>query len=101
MSRLYYEMHNQYTNNYDVEKIYTLLLEIIDNKNNEEFDIFYTNYMSKFNPSYIGNINFNSFDNVNDFIDKACSVIQDINFYKELNTFLTEILKKHQKIKIE
>jgi hypothetical protein len=127
MSRSYYDKVNkyykQYTNDYrqtitwydnDVEKICKLILEIIYDKNDDEFDIFYTNHMSKFklkqyyftrlfNPSYtyIRNVNFNSFDNVNDFIDKACTVIQDSNFYKELNTFLTEILEINQRIEKE
>lgn len=123
ISRIYYEKvikyYNQYTNNYrqtitwydnDAEKICKLLLEIIDDKNDEEFDIFYTNHMSKlklrqyyftrlFNP--YRNINFNTFDSANDFIDKACTVIQDSNYYKELNTFLTELVQTNQRLEKE
>ena len=88
-------------------------MKIIGDKNDNEFDIFYTNHMSKFKLKqyYFTRlfykvlvldyrcVNFNTFDNVNDFIEKVCTVVQDSNFYKELNTFLTDILEINQRLK--
>jgi hypothetical protein len=105
MSRSYYEKVNDcYTNHKEFNNIvmisFKLLLEIIDNKTDEEFDVFYTKYMSKFklkqyyftrlfNP-YM-ECNFNSFNDTKDFIDKSFVSLNDINFYREINKFMTDI----------
>jgi len=79
-----------------------LLLDIIGNKTDCEFDIFYNKYISNFklkqyyftrsfNP-YI-EYNFNSFYDTIDFINKSCSICINDNFYQELNIFLTNVLK--------
>ncbi len=116
MSRSYYEKVKEcYTNHKQYNNIimisFQLLLEIIDNKTDEEFDVFYTKYMSNFklrqyyftrlfNP-YM-ECNFNSFNDTKDFIDKSCSVcINDVNFYKEINKFMTDIIQINQKFKNE
>jgi hypothetical protein len=115
MSRIIYDTvykcYIQYKNNkntysfiYTVTETYKLLLEIIDNKTDDEFNEFYIKYISKFQLKryYFARLlnpykecNFNSFENVNDFIDKTCSSsckVNEENYYKELNIFLTEIL---------
>ena len=78
-----------------------LLFDIIYNKTDKQFENFYNSYMSGiklkqyyftrlFNP--FKECNFNTFDNVDDFINKCCSTnIQDINFYLELNEILKNI----------
>jgi len=46
--------------------------------------------------------NFNSFNDTKDFIEKSCSVcINDVNFYKEINKFMTDIIQINQKLKNE
>ena len=122
MSRSYYnkvnECYTKYNNNTyrssfidTATQSFKLLLDVIDNKTDDEFDIFYTKYMSNFrlrqyyftrlfNP-YM-ECNFNSFNNTKDFIDKSCSIcINDGNFYKELNIFLTDILQINQRLEEE
>jgi 5-methylcytosine-specific restriction endonuclease McrA len=91
---------------------YKLLLEIIDDKTDDDFNTFYIKYMSKFqlkqyyftrlfNP--YKECNFNLFDNTKDFIDKSFSVcgVNDENYYKELNIFLNDIVIINQKLKKE
>ena len=128
MSRTIYEKVNEYyTKRKEVEinnkgssgsfhntRLQTdkLLLEIIDDKTDDDFNTFYIKYMSKiqlkqyyfarlFNP--YKECNFNSFDNTNDFIDKSYSVcaVNDENYYKELNMFLNDIVIINQKLKKE
>lgn len=122
MSRSYYEKVNKCYTEYNANEnrssfintktqSFQLLLEIIDNKTDDEFDTFYTKYMSKFtlrqyyftrlfNP-YM-ECNFNSFNNTKDFIDKSCSIcINDVNFYIELNKFLTDVIPINQRLKKE
>lgn len=90
---------------------FKLLLDLINNNNDDEFEIFYNKYMSSiqlkqyyftrlFNP--FKECNFNTFDNVNDFINKCCSIcIQDINFYLELNVILKNMIEKQEKLEIK
>lgn len=91
---------------------YKLLLEIIDDKTDDDFNTFYIKYMSKFQLKqyYFARLfnpykecNFNSFDNTNDFIDKSYSFcgVNDENYYKELNMFLNNIVIINQKLKKE
>jgi 5-methylcytosine-specific restriction endonuclease McrA len=113
-SKLYYDM---------VKQTYTLLLEIIDNKTDDEFYDFFKKYMYnfQFKKQYIencSNINqygkvisvqltaINKFHSVIDLIEKCCfisfsSTINKDDFYKELNIFLTNIYNISQKIKEE
>jgi hypothetical protein len=89
---------------------FKLLLDLINNKNDDEFQTIYNKYMSNiqlkqyyftrlFNP--FKECNFNTFDNVNDFINKCYSHIQDINFYLELNVILKNIIEKQEKLEIK
>ena len=126
MSRTIYEKVNEkYTKNkeecnkssFHITKLesYKLLLEIIHDKTDDDFNTFYTKYMSKFELKKIyldlyanlfGSYNegyFKSFDNANDFIDKSywnCGV-NDENYYKELNMFLNDIVIINKKLKKE
>jgi 5-methylcytosine-specific restriction endonuclease McrA len=99
---------------YDSNKTkYKLLLEIIDDKNDDEFNKFYLKYISnfQFKKDYIGTIYNNnndselivikSFNDVNDFITKIChsSINDKNNYYKELIIFLTKIVNIHRKLK--
>jgi len=81
-----------------------LLLKIINNKTDDEFNEFYIKYMSDFHLKryYFARLfnpfkecNFNKFDNLNDFLDKSylspCSVNEEFYFI-ELNKFLNDIL---------
>lgn len=81
-----------------------LLLKIINNKTDDEFNEFYIKYMSDFQLKkyYFARLfdpfkecNFNKFDNLNDFLDKSylspCSVNEEFYFI-ELNKFLNDIL---------
>jgi hypothetical protein len=93
----------EYINYEDIKtQSFKLLLDIIGNKTDCEFDIFYNKYISNFklkqyyftrsfNP-YI-EYNFNSFYDTKDFINKSCSICINDNFYQELNIFLTNVLK--------
>ncbi len=92
-----------------IKEMFQLLLIIIDNKNDNELEIFYNNNMSNiklkeyyftrlFNP--YRECCFNSFDNFNDFIDKTLNVFtNNINFYLELNIILKNIIQIHENIK--
>ncbi len=99
----YKEIKNRYSFINTVTETYKLLLDIIDDKTDDEFNDFYMKYMSKiqlkqyyfarlFNP--YKECNFNSYDNVYDFIDKSCSSgqVNEENYYLELNTFLIDII---------
>lgn len=79
---------------------YKLLLDIIDNKTDEEFTNIYINKI-KFNQTYFTNlyIPFNSFIDVNNFIDILCSNVGNINFYRELNIYLEDIIKEIKYLK--
>jgi|LakMenE01Jun11ns_1017448.scaffolds.fasta_scaffold9856589_3 hypothetical protein len=78
-----------------------LLFDIIYNKTDKQFENFYNSYMSgiKLKQYYFTRLfnpfkesPFNTFDNVNDFINKCCVLdIQHINFYLELNEILKNI----------
>lgn len=81
-----------------------LLLKIINNKTDDEFNEFYIKYMSQFQLKryYFARLfdpfkecNFNKFDNLNDFLDKSylspCNVNEEFYFI-ELNKFLNDIL---------
>lgn len=104
--------HNSNFINTKIE-LYKLLLDIIEyyNYDDNRFKQFYINYLSntilKQNYNTIllypyRKINFNSFDNANDFIDKICSPVSNEDFYKELIEILTlkqdENLKKRRRI---
>jgi hypothetical protein len=139
MSRKYYDIismkskewdkcnnNSDYKSYYDIVKQnYQLLLQIIDNKTDDEFYDFFKKYIYnfQFKKQYIGyvdNINqdgkiickvqlsvINKFHNsVLDFIEKCCfisfvSVFDSDCYYKELNTFLTDIFNISQKLKKE
>ena len=91
-----------------------LLLKIIDDKNDDEFNIFFTKHMSniKFRKLYIyssenRSINtFDSYKNVDEFISIFINVY-DHKYYKELEEFLykyiklNEVLKKEELEKLE
>lgn len=90
-----------------------LLLKIINDKNDDEFNEFYIKYMSNFQLKryYFARLfnpfkecNFNKFDNLNDFIDKSylspCSVNEEF-YYIELNKFLNDILIINLKLENE
>jgi len=81
---------------------YKLLLDIIDDKNDDEINDFFMKYMTSFQLKrcYFARLfnpfkecNFNSFDNINDLINKTYQ-IDDEDYYLELNIFLTKKLKK-------
>jgi len=136
MSRLYYDvisMKNKkwddvlYRYNLDIEakkyfdmvkQTYILLLQIIDNKTDDEFNEFFKKYMYNFHfkKQYLGRIfsvnkdfkvvcenlrAVNYFPTVRDLIEICCfSVIHDkYEFQKELNIFLTDIFNICQKEK--
>jgi 5-methylcytosine-specific restriction endonuclease McrA len=97
---------------YTQNQTYKLLLEIIDNKNDDEFYSFFDKHISniKFKQYYFTRLfnpyrelNFNRLSNTKDFIDICCSPCSPnvINFYIELNMFLNEIVKINQKLKQE
>jgi len=120
MSRIIYNTVNDEYNKYKSNKnrysfilnkmqTYKLLLDIIDDKYDNEFNDFYIKYMSSFQLKrcYFARLfnpfkecNFNTFDNVNDFIDKTCSVNEE-NYYLELNIFLIDIVNINEKLKKE
>ncbi len=86
-------------NSFNIErhKFFELLLGLINDKTDEEFDIFYKKHISyfKLKQKYytkLANseiILFDSFNNINDFMNKICSpYISNIDFYKELNAIL-------------
>lgn len=116
--------HSSIKSYYDIVKQnYQLLLQIIDNKTDDEFYVFFKKYIYnfQFKKQYIGtvyNINqdgkiinqtpvfFNKFYAIIDFIEKCCflsyaSVNDRDCYYKELNTFLTDIFNICQKLKEE
>jgi hypothetical protein len=118
----WYNSSNSNKLHYDmIKQTYTLLLQIIDNKTDDEFYDFFKKYMYNFQfkkqyTEYCSNINqygkiisvqlisINKFHNVIDFIEKCCfisfsSVITRDDFYKELNIFLTDIFNIQQKLK--
>ena len=90
-------------------ELYKLVLNIIEYYDNDDnkFKNFYMTYLSNINLKKTYNtillypfreVNFNSFDNVNDFIDKICSCVNNENFYKELIEILeikTNIIKEN------
>ena len=76
-------------------ELYKLVLKIIEYYDNDEnkFKNFYMTSLSniRLKQTYgtillypYREVNFNSFDNVNDFIDKICSSVDSQNFYKEV-----------------
>lgn len=89
-SREYYEIINKYMNYYKNNKIILksceLLLEIIDNKNDDEFNKFYLQYMG----------DFKSIKDLHIFIKKSYYDINDDNYYNDLIIFLTDIIKKEK-----
>ena len=117
--------HSSVKSYYDIVKQnYQLLLQIIDNKTDDEFYEFYMKYIYnfQFKKQYIGNVYninqdgkviaqnltaINKFNNsVLDFIEKCCflsfsSVYDRDCYYKELNTLLTDIFNISQKLKEE
>lgn len=116
MTRTFYEKVNEYyaknieinNRNSFIDTIlqsYKLSLEIIDNKNDDEFGTFFDKYMKNYKFSrnyfhYVKRFDFNSFQDANDFIDKI-KFINDGQFYKDLNTFLNDIVIINQKLKKE
>ncbi len=79
----------------DKIKLFKLLIKIVNNKNDNDIDIFYKKYFFdfKFNIKYYTilfdkELFFDSFDNTNDFINKICSPHTDEYLYKELNSYL-------------
>jgi len=132
MSRLYYDfisMKNKELDNslkYDmmIKQIHTLLLQIIDNKNDNEFYDFFKKYMYnfQFKKQYLANVSdlnqdfkvinclqlkaVNKFHTVRDLIEKCYYISFSSNqdkydYYKELNIFLTDVFNICQKLKIE
>ena len=132
MSRIYYEIVKnshikreefyykfiEYENHRKKEKSYNectyyksmlntteLILMIIKNKNDEEFNYIYENNISNFKLSRFYNIGlltdnniFNSFTSLNDFISKSCKLyICNEEFYKELNNLLEKIINQEKK----
>ena len=74
-----------------------LLLEIFDNKNSDEIDNFFNTHILnfKFKEKYMHFYKkdyFESFKDTNDIIDKLDFKVNDEEFYKEFNEFLTSIL---------
>jgi len=103
-----YNSHNSILIYQLIIKSCELILKIIDNKNDEEFNDYYMNNMSnliKFNRYYFvrfykpyKELKFNSFNNSNEFIDISYNqIITDENFYNELNSFLEIILNNKNK----
>ena len=147
MSRKYYDIISMKSKEWDneidkcnqnsdiVKQNYQLLLQIIDNKTDAEFYVFFKKYIYnfQFKKQYIGyihNINqngkvilelhlaaINKFYDVIDFIEKCCFITlvygrndydtssspidERDSYYKELNTFLTDIFNICQKLKEE
>jgi len=90
-----------------------LLLKIINDKTDDEFNDFYIKYMSNFQLKryYFARLfdpfkecNFNKFDNLNDFLNKSylspCNVNEEFYFI-ELNKFLNDILIINLKLESE
>jgi len=90
-----------------------LLLKIINDKTDDEFNDFYIKYMSDFQLKryYFARLfdpfkecNFNKFDNLNDFLNKSylspCNVNEEFYFI-ELNKFLNDILIINLKLESE
>jgi len=108
----YKEIKNRYSFINTVTETYKLLLQIIADKTDDEFNDFYMKYMLKFQLKqyYFARLfnpykecNFNSYDNVYDFIDKSCSSgqVNEENYYLELNTYLIDINLKLKNIEQE
>ncbi len=109
----YNKVCNQYNKlNYFSSSTYIktlkLLLEILyyNDCDDINFDIFYKKHMANFIfkryyfTSYMKDLNaFNKFINSADFIDKIINVNYDIDFYKEMYLFLTDICKIIEKEK--
>ena len=85
--------------------LFKVLFKIINNKNDEDFIAFYTKhissiklkhkYLTKLSESnYEEDIYFDSFNNINDFIDKISSSHTDEYFYKEFN--LLDVIKQQK-----
>jgi len=103
ISKLYIEYKNKDNQTSFIQsktELYRLLLDIISD-NNEEFDIFFKNHISnlELNQYYFTRLSnphreciFNSFVDANDFIEKVSAFINDEEFYKELNSFLSQII---------
>lgn len=116
MTRTIYEkVHEYYTQNKEINnrssfrdtsrQSFKLSLEIIDDKNDDEFGTFFDKYMKnyKFSRNYFHSVkrfDFNSFQDANDFIDKI-RFINDEQFYKDLNSFLNDIVIIDKKLKKE
>jgi hypothetical protein len=110
MSRIIYNTVNKEYNkyksnenkNYSINIItatYKLLLDIIDDKYDDEFNDFYIKYMvlQKENNPLL------KFDNVNDFINNICLnyKINEEKYYTKLNIFLIDIVNINEKLKKE
>ena len=85
-------------------KTFELLLEIVNDKNDDEFSDFFIKYILGFefkNKYYHHKYKyFNSIINVNELIDKI-DYVNDEAFYKELNLFLTSMVNINNSIKRE
>ena len=83
-------------------KTFELLLEIVNDKNDDEFSDFFNKYILGFefkNKYYHHKYKyFNSIRNVNELIDKI-DYVNDEAFYKELNLFLTSMVNINNSIK--
>jgi hypothetical protein len=74
-----------------IKQTFESLLIIIDNKTDEEFETFYNKYMYKIK---LKESHIDSFENLNDFIDKIISVTcANIKFYLELNIILENVIE--------
>jgi hypothetical protein len=94
--------NNNYKNLF-ITQCFELLLTIIHDKTDEEFDDFYIKHLSHFRlkrPYFIEKYSFcledcyfDSFNNASDLIDKCCFIIDVEDFYKEINIFLSSYIQ--------
>jgi len=85
-----------------VYKTSTILLDLIDNKNDIEFEMFFIERIINFrlNKSYYDSNSkkiFNSFHNISDFINKI-KYTNNSDFYVELINYLTTIKNKEESV---
>jgi hypothetical protein len=85
-----------------VYKTSTILLDLIDNKNDIEFEMFFIERIINFrlNKSYYNSNSkkmFNSFYNISDFINKI-KYTNNSDFYVELIDYLTTIKNKEESV---
>jgi hypothetical protein len=98
MARYIHEICNEryklFLNNEDIESIiitktYEILLDLIGNKNDAEFSLFFNINIINF-KYIIDDTNIITFENIDDFLYKIYK-IDDNDFYKKINIFLSII----------